>query len=95
MADSREVVFELLTRACFDIKEEAAKFGSARAYHLAGLFESIGFELSRADRGEIDDDQVLEDLKRWAKDRGIEAWLDHGIRQIEQSRGEDGLPQSE
>lgn len=82
---SRSVIHQLLFQALLEMRQRGHDSGDNAVYHLADLFHNIALQLDQADAAtESDDyDDILEFLKRRAKEKGCDDWLQQHLEQIE------------
>jgi hypothetical protein len=82
---SRSTIHRLLFQALLEMRQRGHDSGDNAVYHLADLFHNVALQLdqaeSMADSEEYD--EILAFLKRRAKEKGCEEWLQQQLEQIE------------
>ena len=82
---TRTLIHRLLFQALLEMRQRGHESGDNAVYHLADLFHNVALQLEHADGlSESDEyDEILDFLKRRAKEKGCDAWLQQQLDQFE------------
>lgn len=72
---SSDLIHESLFQALLEIRESASISGDKVSFHLAHLFHTVVARMKMAAAGETTYDDVLDALRDFARERGLEDWL--------------------
>jgi hypothetical protein len=79
---SRTLVHQLLFEALLEMRQRGHDSGDKVVFHLSDLFHNAVLQLDGAD-DQSREDEVLEFIKRRAKEKGCEEWLRQHLDRIE------------
>ena len=78
----REIVFRLLARALLDIRIASHDGKSNVAFHLADLFHTVPYQLSKIDDSQQQYGEILENLRERGTQKGIAPWISNALEDI-------------
>jgi hypothetical protein len=84
----RELLHRLLYMALVEIRFQSQEGKPMVAFRLADLFHNVPLQLERASHGDGSYEEVLDYLRKRAKDQGAENWLTRRIEELD-NRQED------
>lgn len=79
---SRSLIHQLLFEALLEMRQRGYESGDNVVFHLSDLFHNAVLQLDRTN-GDSSDDEVLEFLKKRAKEKGCEEWVQQQLDRIE------------
>lgn len=82
MLTNSDIVHRLLYHALIDIRGQASETSDKVAFHLADLFHNVVLDMGRSASGNGDYSVILKEIRRRAKEKGCERWVDQQMKAI-------------
>jgi len=88
--NSTKIVHRLLFQAILEIRDQSYGTGDKVIYHLADLFHKVVLQLEAVAEGNADItyDDVLSFIRKRAREKGWEKWIDDRISELAVRSGE-------
>lgn len=82
---SRSLIHRLLFQALLEMRQQGHDSGDSAVYHLADLFHNVVLQMDQVESAPESEeyDEILDFIKRRAKEKGCEAWLKQHLEQID------------
>ncbi len=90
--NSKTVIHALIYYALIEIRMEAHHIQNNKIFHLADLLHNVPLALDRASDEAAAYDEILDQIRGKAKDKGIEKWVEYVINLQEGKDSQETTP---
>ena len=75
--DNKQTILKLIYYALIDIRSNAYEIKNGNIFQMSDLFHNIPLQLIQADEGEISHEEILKDIRRYAKEKNYLEWIEN------------------